>query len=501
MCPLLIDNVDNYKLINKLNIVCKNISKVITIDWVRHGESCANFDGNSYVDRGDSNRELGYYKMEHNNKNIINQINDQSLLTKVKAVWMYEPNLSFMGMQHAIMLGHDYINKEIYEHNNYDVIVCSPLTRTIMTAMLALRWQKNAVIYVVPFISEIQNLSSLANADFQNTGVGSQTLKKRINFIKDWMRINWINNFDDLEIMQDLINVKKILKNNQDIIIEIDTILNYKPSYGKIEKGGYTNKYEGRDSVTVVLGQIISYMHNNNMMNNNFYAKYYPHIANDFESLKRGASVNFSVLENYENIYNNLNNKKVADAEEYNPRNPNMIKFYEEILPQFINYTEDKKILCISHGSLIRSIWKTKNNETYQEHEKYLRHMRNTHVIRETMKYEGSTFNIQHEPAYLREKFENFESLNIDVCRTQSIKGIINFKLKEPITSSESDNSGRPRDSYISHYGSIFANLLDNMAVQTSLKTQFTPSYDVNFYNKEYEKNIKNNIIHGGKKK
>ena len=51
------------------------------------------------------------------------------------------------------------------------------------------------------------------------------------------------------------------------------------------------------------------------------------------------------------------------------------------------------------------------------------------------MTYIASAFEQVYDAPLIRTKYENFEALNSDVCKTQSIKGIINHNLAEPQTS------------------------------------------------------------------
>lgn len=185
----------------------------IRINWIRHGESCANFDvGSSKDKKGVPPTNSGYgkvanqYEVDRYNKQqepVIVDVVDgyadypediaiehddinedipkgflQNLASFVKASNMYEPNLSYIGMNHAINLGTDFFSTP--QHNSpKNIYISSGLTRTITTALLALRFIPDAVIYVVPYINEIGNISEAARADWQNTAVKSSILKKK----------------------------------------------------------------------------------------------------------------------------------------------------------------------------------------------------------------------------------------------------------------------------------------------------------------------------------
>jgi hypothetical protein len=173
-----------------------------------------------------------------------------------------------------------------------------------------------------------------------------------------------------------------------------------------------------------------------------------------------------------------------ADAEQYNTRNPNIYKFYTEILSEPIFNTDSipKKILCIAHSSLIRKIWQDKDPNSYDKNREQLRHMLNTGVFQEIINYDNSTFNEVYEPSKIRWQYENFEDLNIDICRTESVKGIINFNLKEPA------------ETYI---GSFARNLKGYLARETIPQERL--SYDVAFYdqNNYINKSLPTELIGG----
>lgn len=485
ICGSIIKDVDNNLIITKINDLCKSQTTQNHIYWVRHAESCANFDQGTYIDKNIyPNRPFGFdnYVPKDVDKSNI-QVN---IGTKIKAPWKYEPNLSYIGMQQAIKLGTEFINK----NKPYDIIICSALTRTIMTAILACR-RTNNVIYVVPYINEIQNVFYMLNMDFQNTAVNSKILKKRIMFIKDWLQENWINNFDDIEVMDDLHNLRKILMEKDNIKFGFITtkILHYltcKPNIKtntdvehKIETNIYTeNPYVKCPNIIDLIIELIDYLNKNELQTLSFYEKYKNIVEDKFISFKRGATVNFKILEEYEKIYETKYQNGDKDAEEYNTHNSNIYKFYTEVLPKLLtlinsDFRKSNRILAISHGSLIRKIWETKDPVSYNEKEKSLLHMMNTEVFEETINYDKCTFKEMYHPKPIRTTYQNFEDLNVDVCRTQSIKGIINYNLYEPET----------------YIGSVASNVKKLVSQHETPKNQ--RSFDVKFYDDARYKNIK----------
>lgn len=185
----------------------------ITIDWARHAESCANFDSGNIQDKEKNKfRPLGY-DVDTTKSTVQSRTPKQQtfieagkkVLTKITAPFKYQPNLSFIGMQHAVLLGKEYIK---IKAPSYQAVFVSPLIRTIMTALVALRGT-SCVIYVVPFISEVLNVANIIGSDAQNTPVPSEVLKRQIAFIKDWLQYNWVRRFDDIEVIDNLSKLKK----------------------------------------------------------------------------------------------------------------------------------------------------------------------------------------------------------------------------------------------------------------------------------------------------
>ena len=85
-------------------------------------------------------------------------------------------------MTQAINLG------KFFDSNfDYDIIICSSMIRTCMTAMLSLRSKPNTVIYFVPFINELESNNPI---DKTNTAIDSSSLKRDIYPNKKWFEKN-----------------------------------------------------------------------------------------------------------------------------------------------------------------------------------------------------------------------------------------------------------------------------------------------------------------------
>jgi hypothetical protein len=408
------------------NNFMQNKNSNISIDWVRHAESCSNFDSGYITDENSYNkRPLGYNKYTSNINDKTTDIKLYNPFSIIKSALMYEPNLSFIGMQQAIKLGSYLKNKK------YDVILCSPLTRTIMTALLSCR-NNDTKIIVVPYISEIHNYASLIGKDCSNMGVTSNILKKRIIFIKKWLIENWITYFDDIEIMEDLIDIKEHLMFNNSIINsqkkliinKINFILSCKSKKGSLSKtDSHINKNNDCSyKIEQLLNNFIYVFKNEKNIDIFKYVIKYKKIFNNLLKFKSGPPVDFSILIKYEKY--SINNHK------YNIANSNKYLFYNEILDTVVNIVNKPpniqlNILCFSHGLFIKDIWKTRNPDTFVYEKKIL----NTIVINENLKY--NEFKKIYLPSPIRSTYENFESLNIDICRLQSVKGVTNYIFTE----------------------------------------------------------------------
>ena len=490
----------------------------IIIDWVRHAESCANYDQGTVNDN---------FPKEKYEKNIGYQIisdppvyqgkkGSRSNLTvsSNKSAFVYEPNLSFIGMQHAIMLDLKFVENEM-NTLPYDIVFVSPLTRTIMTALMAFRHYPNIKIYVVPYISEHLNISSSVGIgsidDYQNKPVSSYDLKKRIKFIKDWLETNWLEYYDDIEVIttlryiRDDIMSRNSSDNNFDIKLnivlnEITEALQCRPKgyitdYGLIGIGHRKIAYK---TLCNMKRAIVSVVEARNSFNSNVQGKI--DRLNDLlkPNIIRGPEVDFSILEKIENSGKDLHS--------------NFEKFYEEILPEFLNRLNNHKILCVSHGSVMKEYF----NQQYPTAN--ISDVTNTQVFEEIISYNAMSFNgFQHLnlnsqkylPISIRQSFQNFEYVNYDICRTESIKGIINYYMNKNFENiyenikKQKSNKDEKVSIYNDKVPQDDALLVPASSYYTSFFAQKSIDYvnpDVKFYyNKKWSDFAPvNNIVKGG---
>jgi len=403
----------------------------IEIDWIRHAESCANFDSNNYKDEAPSdynqNVNIGYNQKLTTNETQgwwLPNIPDLTNLTTIaKAPFKYQPNLSFIGMQQAILLNEVYISKQ----NDYDVVFASPTVRAIMTAMLGFRG-KNVKIYVIPYISEHLNLLGKIEGDYQNKPVKSNILRRIVLFLKDWLSTKWFRYYDDIQVMQKLINLRDILTSNGLELMgvnSIDSVIQCKPyvhnsSYRSHTDFGYLEYYKECFTHMDNLLKYLEYVFKDDkiqqkLKTNNTFKHLEQFFKNIIDENKRksyfsGPSVNVSVLEYFEKIDQNI----IPDFE----------KFYSDILPYLRKegiIKKNTKIAAVSHGGALKHAFKTSA-------------LKNVQVIKQFINFDtgeqiGDIDPKAYDPISIRTNFKNFEIVNMDICRTESIKGFINYPL------------------------------------------------------------------------
>jgi len=466
----------------------------ITLNWIRHGESCANLGQKNHKDIVDKQKladlddlddldvkqendswddfdfdfddlgvkddkihdvivqvpapdqKIGFWSslsipnVIKSSTSKIASIPDviNSSSSQMASAFLYEPNLSFIGMNHAINLGTEYFTAN---NNTRDIYISSPLTRTITTALLSLRFIENAVIYVVPYINEKNNCSDMINLDYQNTAVDSVLLKKKILFIKEWLEHFWIIKFDDIEIRK---FIKDIWSKTSNELLKIRI-------YNLIKERKNKESLEDRNTIQILINYLLenqNLLGNINVQSQNTLTRllFYKGQMNRF---KRGPQVNFEIYEYYEKLYISSKwSNKIPEPTKCNPE-----FFHSDILPYIlsrIRYSEsdkamrledeyqplsnDIRIYAFAHGSLIRKIWEDNNRDTYDTNKYLLDLMMNTAIITDEISFnEGQKFSHKfsinsYQPEKIRENYmTNIETYNRDICDIGSIKGVINY--------------------------------------------------------------------------
>ena len=384
-------------------------SVIYCIDWIRHAESCSNYNNDYTHDIPPGE------KFESNTP----------LATKCKSIFELEPPLSYIGMCQAINLGNMYFNKLPQMHNMF---ITSPLVRTITTALLALRGHSDITIFIIPFINETDhtdfNMTLSANQDCviankltkpdprnkikptydrQNRSVPSKILKKKINFIIDWITKNWIQYYDDIELLDNLkILYDKCPPNIQQLIISKSfwettshTFTRVKPfNWKQWENLKNTLPLNTKSDITQAIVTFI---------------KTYKLIKKKYNSFP---NIDYTKYEQYEREYESTG----IDVYE-----SNYTEFSKNILPNLINelytkplskITECPVIGAFVHNGIIKQINSNPDMNTM-----------NTGIVRQSVLDNGmSNFNIQHVPTKIREIYPNLEKHNPNVCAIDNNK-------------------------------------------------------------------------------
>ena len=284
-------------------------------------------------------------------------------------------------------------------------------------------------------------------------------------FIKKWLDKNWITRFDDIEIINFLITIYEIIdvripdaaqfkqriasvlncrKNTtcrntninqlQDLVLELINDQNIINPNGTYLIRTDANKY-------------------NSVMNTAIRIRSFHNYMNIF---KRGPTVNFEIYDYYEKLRETPNYQRVIPDTTIS----NIDFFLTDVLkiihrdirldPTTGKYPTHLKILpntdrepitiyAFVHGSLIRKMWKRFSRDTYAAQYHELHEMMNTFVVSDIItlgrisnKIINHAFQIIHDPIKIRSTYHNFEKYNTNVCKLQSIKGIINYPLGDP---------------------------------------------------------------------
>lgn len=348
-----------------------------------------------------------------------------------KSTYLFEANLSYVGMNQAINLGRDFINKN---DMNYDIIITSAKVRTIMTALLSLRsynMNKPVKIVVVPYMNEISSEAKIVDNDKMNTGVDSKVLKKQIDIIKQWLKNNWIEYYDDIEVIDDIVELNKNTMNPY--YEEIKTILNCRNvmSQRKLVKCNIV------DLIKKILAN--DYYKTNN---SDFVTKYTKIIAN-IDIFINSCEVDFSFLELYERQFK-------EGREMNNPVISNMVYFYTNVLEKLCQYVlknkelngvQNIKILLYLHGRLIQNIYDMHYYNFMHKQKKKLGDEfhksfgANTIVYEQDIAFDDNFKDLQlnaikilQRPSFVRDKKQNISEFNNNnVCDLKSIRGKINL--------------------------------------------------------------------------
>lgn len=292
------------------------------IDWVRSAETCTTKEqGYDEWFKIGNNANNTFYNIE----NIVSKDSDiLSSLTEKKSQpsketlpsgtttrlfsYMSAPSssdctITYYGIIQSIRLN-QFIKKQ---QQIYSVCICAPLVKTIMTAMISLRGT-GIPIYVVPYIHDY------------NAGCFEPIiLKKKIKIIKEWFRENWLQLFDDIEIIEDLKHIHST--DISDLSKEkIEIYLYYRKNKIQID----TNLRGLIEDICYEYIEALKEGQYDNIDLAKFFKKY-----NNLDNFINLPKVNLSI---YQNEFNNPSLKGYVRGSI--AQTPNKDRFNKDILPQ-----------------------------------------------------------------------------------------------------------------------------------------------------------------------
>ena len=419
-----------------------NDSIQFKINWIRHAESCANYDSGIVIDKETNpDRAVGYDKLiELKELKELKESKDRAIYGKhpLYATFYYEPNLSYNGMQQAILLGMNYIYPQ-YKKKKYNYVLCSALSRTIMTTLLAFRRIPDCTIIVVPYITEEKNISGKVGYDNQNTPVPSAEIKRKILFFKDWLENSWLENYDDIEVIYNIKNFQEsfttiydkfqkfyINKNDEDSekIKKIINKLNERTSDiidNRIErckpdekkKDDYPCQYKPQKLKTkTIINEIIKIYNEFDEILKVFAEEYFIKYStsdgtSEIDNIKKKMDINIEFFKDILKVETLRGPPvKISIIEEFEKKEgtydikPDFNKFITLILEQELNVKNNELVCVTTHGGMLKHYildnskdyieneernYYSSDTEYHKYDEKITENIRNTDVFQETL--------------------------------------------------------------------------------------------------------------------
>ena len=400
--------------------------RVKKIYWVRHAESCSNKQIRSIEDREPDNYydkdNIGFHPKDYqisskHQDNSIKTIYDiypdilnqpwitrdtkisKDIIQLFNAGLRRHPNITYIGMNQAILLGMNYMKKNI-GNNNIGVYV-SASVRTIMTALLSLRGLEQITINVVPYISESTNPIKYIY-DYQNEPVDSKILERSVLFIKEWLKESWIKYYDDIELFINLNKLKEYPGLKEDIKNIINCKKKHDDCYDKILDflNNLSRKLQQYSTRSRIPTDLLNYFSMFDYINKDKLNKYL-----------EGPRVNFNILKDYEKIN--------YTKEKYENHVKRFEQFYTKILPNI----DHDNIIVYSHGAILRETMASRYPRVTPRKITY-----NTQVYLEDLNNSKIYYN-EYLPVPVRYTFGNIERLNPDLCTQSSLLGMINYPI------------------------------------------------------------------------
>lgn len=329
---------------------------MVLITFIRHAESCSNII--------ELNRDFKTF-------NYDEFIKYPSTIREVVGAKISHPPLTYNGIQQAIILGVHYFNTL---PDLYDVYYCSPSIRTIMTALLSLRSinyyrkKNNKSPIILQLIPEIIERKSIADTyDLQNSVISSDKLKLLVEYVKWWFVNKWFTMFIDYEFFQFIEKLK-------------DIIINF---YQIIDK--YCDQYKVEREIITNISKILEILEK---CNNSEKKKVVLDLIKLIKVLSN--STDETLLQIIDQI-NNLDFYKFLDPDFYSSCDINFDFILNTCVPDinlFIQQQEStmyKKVLCFSHGAVLKKQFKLTEyvrnteliiyNSLYKSVERYNKHL------------------------------------------------------------------------------------------------------------------------------
>jgi broad specificity phosphatase PhoE len=189
------------------------VRRLVEIDWFRHAESCSNVEINQLSDEQVSKSAdeqvaksasgvpetsfLGSFFSS--SKKVVESAVKVSEPFLNKALQLTsQPPLTELGMYQAGALG-DYIDASYYGYYT------SPSIRTILTMMIALESKhagiprENIRVRIVKEIAEHQNYARYIDQDMQNKPLDPHNLKIIVNYFRNWLNNNYFNYYSNVD--------------------------------------------------------------------------------------------------------------------------------------------------------------------------------------------------------------------------------------------------------------------------------------------------------------
>ena len=151
----------------------------------------------------------GYDNTKPEQKIEIAQLYAHWLQNFIPTNFLFQPTLSHMGITQASILGEQFADNTRLNNINPDIIICSAMVRTMMTAYLTVLFANAkrpegkklpTTIYIVPYINEKQHDAKFVFPpndqnknfyDFADVAIHPDKIQEVANVIKTWFETNY----------------------------------------------------------------------------------------------------------------------------------------------------------------------------------------------------------------------------------------------------------------------------------------------------------------------